>query len=298
MIATPVPQAALLKSFFNRCAPHLPPQMATPPSPADSSPTGTLYGVSAGPGDPDLITLKGLKLIQSTAVIAFPAGQGDRPGVAQRIIQPWLTPRHIQLPLRFPYTQDPETLAAAWRQAAAAVARYLQHQDVVFVSEGDVGFYSTFTYLAEHVHRLHPAVRVVPVPGVCSPLAAAAALGMPLALGDQRLTVLPALYAVSQATDLGDGAFETGVSNLETALDTSDVVVLMKVSSVYSQVWRVLQRRQLLAASAVVEWATSDRQRLYRDLSDRPRLELSYFSIMIVQVSPSRYGTARKPSPA
>ncbi|MGF1536582.1 MAG: precorrin-2 C(20)-methyltransferase [Elainellaceae cyanobacterium] len=276
--------------------------MATSPSPANPSPTnppptGTLYGVSAGPGDPDLITLRALKLIQSTTVVAFPAGQGDRPGVAQRIIEPWLTPRHIQLPLRFPYTQDPETLAAAWRQAAAAVACYLQHEDVVFVSEGDVGFYSTFAYLAEHVHRLHPAVAIVPVPGVCSPLAAAAVLGVPLALGDQRLTVLPALYTVSRGAGSGDGPIEAGVSNLETALDTSDAVVLMKVSSVYSQVWHILQRRQLLVASAVVEWATSDRQRLYRDLSDRPSLELSYFSIMIVQVSPSRYGTERKPSP-
>lgn len=266
-------------------------------STAGSPPTGTLYGVSAGPGDPDLITLRALKLIQSAAVIAFPAGRGDRPGVAQRIIEPWLTPRHTQLALKFPYTQDPAALTAAWEAAAAAVIWHLYHQDVVFVSEGDVSFYSTFAYLSDYVRRRHPKVAVTAVPGVCSPLAAAGVLALPLAQGDQRLTVLPALYTVLQETGSGEGA-AAGVSNLETALDTSDVVVLMKVSSVYSQVWRILQRRQLLAASAVVEWATSDRQTLYRGLSDRPNLALSYFSVMIIQVSPSQYGIGHNPSPS
>ncbi|MGF1512611.1 MAG: SAM-dependent methyltransferase [Elainellaceae cyanobacterium] len=259
-----------------------------------SLPLGTLYGVSAGPGDPDLITLKGLKLIQKTSVIAFPAGIGDRPGVAQRIIAPWLQPHQVQLPLRFPYVKERTALVAAWTAAAAAVCQHLQHQDVVFVSEGDVSFYSTFAYLAQHVRQRYPEVTITSVPGVCSPLAAAAELGLPLALGDQRLTVLPALYTAPGENDVSNASSPSkpdgGVSNLETALDHSDVVVLMKVSSVYAQVWRVLQRRQLLEASAVVEWATGEQQVLYSGLGDRPQLALSYFSLMIIQVSASRYG--------
>ncbi|MGB3613208.1 MAG: precorrin-2 C(20)-methyltransferase [Elainellaceae cyanobacterium] len=253
------------------------------------APLGTLYGVSAGPGDPDLISVKGVRLIQASTHIAFPAGsRGDtgsapsrhRPGIAQRIVSPWLLPHHVLLPLQFPYTQDATELTAAWTDAATVVVQVLtSQQDVVFVSEGDVAFYSTFAYLARYVTQLLPGVTVTAVPGVCSPLASAAALGLPLALGDQRLTVLPALYSVSGA-----------VSDLETALETSDVLVLMKVGSVYEQVWRVLQQRQLLEASYVVEWATSDRQTIYHGLSDRPNLVLSYFSLMIIYVSPSQYG--------
>jgi len=261
---------------------------------------GTLYGVSAGPGDPDLISVKGMRLIQASTLIAFPAGrpvtQGQdqdshHPGIAQRIITPWLQPHHVLLPLQFPYTQDAADLRTAWEAAAKTVVQALASgQDVAFVSEGDVTFYSTFAYLSRYVKQLAPEVTVTAVPGVCSPLAAAAALGLPLALGDQRLTVLPALYATSEAES-------AGVSDLETALDTSDVLVLMKVGSVYEAVWRMLQQRQLLESSVVVEWATSDRQKIYHGLRNHPNLVLSYFSLMIIYVSPSHYGIPASPRP-
>ncbi|MEO0409128.1 MAG: precorrin-2 C(20)-methyltransferase [Cyanobacteria bacterium P01_A01_bin.135] len=251
------------------------------PEPGNSPQTrqfGTLYGISVGPGDPELISVKGLRVLQAAPVVAFPASTSpEKPGVAQGIIAPWRQPHQKLLPLHFPYTQDAHQLNRAWAAAAEAVGFHLaQQQDVAFVSEGDVSFYSTFTYLTESLRRQMPQVTITAIPGVCSPLAAAAALQMPLTLGDQRLTVLPALYSVS---------------NLETALDNNDVVVLMKVSSVYGQVWQILQQRQLLASSYVVEWATHDRQRLYHGLSDRPQLALSYFSLMVITVAPSHYGT-------
>ncbi|WP_353259538.1 SAM-dependent methyltransferase, partial [Prochlorothrix hollandica] len=52
----------------------------TPATGNSDQETGTLYGISAGPGDPDLITVKGLRLLQHSPVVAFPAGRGDRPG--------------------------------------------------------------------------------------------------------------------------------------------------------------------------------------------------------------------------
>jgi precorrin-2/cobalt-factor-2 C20-methyltransferase len=144
---------------------------------------------------------------------------------------------------------------------------------VAFVSEGDVSFYSTFTYLAQTLQHHHPDVIVQAVPGICSPLAAAAVLGIPLTIRDHRLIVLPALYTVA---------------DLETALQNADVVVLMKVSSVYKQVWTVLKQHHLLQHSYIVERATLPDQVIYKDLSDRLNLELPYFSILIVQVVGSR----------
>jgi precorrin-2/cobalt-factor-2 C20-methyltransferase len=93
---------------------------------------------------------------------------------------------------------------------------------------------------------------------------------MPLTVRDQRLVVLPALYNVGE---------------LETILGWADVVVLMKVSSVYEQVWKVLQQRQLLEYSYVVERATLPEQVIYEDLRDRPSLKLPYFSLLIVKVN-------------
>ncbi len=234
---------------------------------------GILYGISVGPGDPELITIKGLRSLQKAPVVAFPAGIEGKPGMAQQIISPWLSQEQHQLALKFPYVQDMAVLTGAWQSAAEQVWKYLQiGQDVAFACEGDISFYSTFTYLAQTLQQMHPEAVIKLVPGVCSPMAAASLLGLPLTIRQQRLVVLPALYHVGE---------------LEAVLDWADVVVLMKVSSVYEQVWKVLQQRSLLSQSWVVERATLPDMVIYADLSDRPTLKLPYFSLLIVQVTRS-----------
>ena len=237
---------------------------------------GKLYGIGVGPGDPELITLKGYHLLQQVPIVAFPAGIGGKPGIAEQIISSWLKSDQVKLPLTFPYIQDDSLLQQAWQQAAETLWPYLeQGQDVGFVSEGDVSFYSTFTYLAQTLQKFRPEVVVQAIPGICSPLAAVASLGIPLTIRDQTLAILPAIYAIAE---------------LETTLHRADVVVLMKVSSVYQQVWDVLKRFNLLEQAYIVERATLPNQVIYTGLSDRPHLCLSYFSILIVKTKPDQTG--------
>jgi precorrin-2/cobalt-factor-2 C20-methyltransferase len=229
---------------------------------------GILYGISVGTGDPELITVKGLGLLQRVSVVAFPAGIGGKSGMAESIIAPWLKPEQTKLALDFPYTQDEQQLLRAWKKAAQGVWSHLeQGRDVAFACEGDAGFYSTFNYLAQTLQQFYPQVQIEIVPGVCSPMAAASVLGIPLTVGSERLAVLPALYSLE---------------DLEKVLSWAEVVVLMKVSSVYQQVWKVLEKHQLLERAAVVERATLPDQLVYQNLSDRPFLSLSYFSILII----------------
>ena len=236
-----------------------------------SASIGTLYGLSVGPGDPELLTVKALRLLQSAPVVAFPEGIQGRPGMAQRIVEPWLRADQIQLCLHFPYVQSTQTLAEAWYRAAEQVWQYLtQGNDVAFACEGDISFYSTFTYLAETLQLRYPAAIVQRVPGVCSPLAAAAVQGQSLVRRDQRLAVLPALYNVSE---------------LEQALDWAEVVVLMKMSSVYPQIWRLLRDRNLLASSYGIERATCADQVVVENLCDRADWQPSYFSLLVIDTT-------------
>ena len=229
---------------------------------------GTLYGVSVGTGDPELITVKGLRILQSSEIVAFPSGSNNRPGIAQDIIQCWLKPQQQLLPLEFPYTQNEIKLQQAWEKAAQTVWYYLnQGINITFACLGDISFYSTFTYLTQALLQLHPETKIETVPGVCSPMAIASVLGIPLTVNRQRLVILPALYSVQE---------------LEQTLDWAEVIVLLKVSSVYKQVWQILQQRNLLSASCIVEKVTFPEQKIYRDLTDYPRLDLSYFSIMLI----------------
>ena len=168
---------------------------------------GILYGISVGTGDPELITLKGLRLLKQVPVVAFPKGVGGKPGMAEQIVAQWLNPSSVQLALNFPYVQDETILSLAWHQAAEQVWQYLEKgQDVAFACEGDVSFYSTFTYLAQTLQELHPEVVVQTVPGVCSPMAAASVLGLPLTIRDRKLVVLPALYRVEELEAVLDWA--------------------------------------------------------------------------------------------
>jgi precorrin-2/cobalt-factor-2 C20-methyltransferase len=230
---------------------------------------GTLYGISVGTGDPELITVKGLRLLQGASIVAFPAGMAGKPGIAEQIVSSWLQPHQQKLALHFPYTQDEVVLLQAWQEAAKEVWQYLYSGcNVAFVCEGDVSFYSTFTYLAQTLAELHPNVLIERVPGVCSPLATASRLGAPLTVRRDRLVILPVLYTINE---------------LESILQWAEVVVLMKVSSVYEQVWQLLQKYDLLEGACIVEKATFPDEKIYKDLRQFPSLKLSYFSLMIVR---------------
>jgi precorrin-2/cobalt-factor-2 C20-methyltransferase len=231
---------------------------------------GKLYGLSVGPGDPELITVKALNILQRVAIIASPAGINGQIGIASNIVKQWLQPSQVQLPLDFPYVQDENILTQAWQDAAHQVFVYLnQGQDVAFVCEGDVSFYSTFTYLAAAMQKLYPQVDIETVAGVCSPMATASVLGIPLTIRSQKLAILPVMYDVQE---------------LSTALDWAEVVILMKVRAVYQEVWQILKARNLLDHAYVVEKSTWPDQVIYDHLGDRPQLQLSYFSLMLIQV--------------
>ena len=234
--------------------------------------SGKLYGISVGTGDPELITVKGLRLLQRSPVVAFPQGINNQKGIAEKIISQWLKPQQTTLALKFPYVRDEEILQQAWQQAARQVWQYLQQgNDVAFACLGDVSFYSTFTYLAQTVKQLYNAP-VETVPGVCSPMAIASELNLPLTVNSQRLAVLPAIYTINE---------------LEKVLDWAEVVVLLKVNSVYSQVWQVLQRRNLFKSSWIVEKATFPDCKVYSNLEHYPQLQLSYFSVLMIKNYPS-----------
>jgi precorrin-2/cobalt-factor-2 C20-methyltransferase len=100
-------------------------------------------------------------------------------------------------------------------------------------------------------------------------MAVASELGLPLTTRSQRLMILPTLYHLQE---------------LETALNSAEVVILMKFSSFYSQIWERLQEKGLLDCSFIVERATMPEQVIYKNLRDRAHLSLSYFSVMLIQV--------------
>lgn len=156
---------------------------------------GTLYGVSVGPGDPELMTLKAIRCLENCPVIAAPqtaSGQMLALDIARGAVN---LDSKIILPLRFTMSRDSAVLRASHEEAAHAVREYLDAgQDVAMLNLGDVSVYATFGYLQEILEAEgYPTVMIPGVPSFC---AAAARLNQPLTGGMERpLTIAPGRHA-------------------------------------------------------------------------------------------------------
>src|SRR5438477_454677 len=152
---------------------------------------GHLYGLGLGPGDPELVTLKALRLLRAAPVVAYPAPDiGD--SFARAIVAEWLNPGQREIAIRFPMRPGPPP-ATVYDEAAVRLAAVSDRgEDIAFLCQGDPLFYGSFAGI---LRRLVPRYRVTIVPGVSSLTACAAAIGLPLAQRDDTLTVIPATLA-------------------------------------------------------------------------------------------------------
>lgn len=152
---------------------------------------GTIYGVGVGPGDPELITQKACRLIQECPVAAV-AGTVPEEALAYKIALaacPELSGKKC-IAVEMPMTRDREKLRVCHRAAAACLETILDGgEDICFLTLGDVTLYSSFAYLQDIL--LADGFSVVTVSGISSVSAAAACLGMPLAIGDVPLSIIP-----------------------------------------------------------------------------------------------------------
>lgn len=223
---------------------------------------GKLYGIGVGPGDPELITLKGARLIRECAVIAVPhSGAPDQ--VALDIAASLVGDKPV-LNCPMPMVRDEQELAQAHKAAADLLCEQLDAgRDVAFLTIGDPSVYSTYIYL----HRLVEVrgYQVEMVPGVPSFCAAAAALNMPLCEAGQPLHIVPASY---------DGVAQ--------ALALDGVKVLMKSGKKLAALLSELKSRGQLQDAVLAERVGLADQRLVRDLAtvkDMP----GYLSLVILK---------------
>lgn len=156
---------------------------------------GRVVGVGVGPGDADLLTVKAIRTLQEADVVCAPTWHSARTSLALNVIRPILdcrqsTPQIINLV--FPMVKGKTRLKRAWRENADAVAKPAQEGKLVaFVVIGDPNLYSTFTYVQRELRARYPNIQIEIIPGVTSLSTCAAKAGMPLALGEESLLIMP-----------------------------------------------------------------------------------------------------------
>ncbi len=230
--------------------------------------SATLYGLGIGPGDPELITLKALRLLQAVPVVAYPAPEhGD--SLARRIVAPHLdgpapAGGRTEIAIRMPLVEARFPAQEVYDTASIELGDHLRAgRDVAVLCEGDPFFYGSFMYLFGRMAETFP---VEVVPGVSSLTACAAVLGAPLAARNDVLTVVPAPLPEAE---------------LRTRLAQADAAAIIKVGRHLAKVRRVLGDLGLDTEARYIEHATMANQSVRR-LDDVGEDAAPYFSMILV----------------
>ena len=234
---------------------------------------GTLYGIGVGPGDPEWMTVKAVRILSTCRHVCVPKSAVTADSVALEIARNYLRPDAVVHEQSYPMTADPQVLRDHWQRAAGEVHAILARgEDCCFLTLGDALLYSTYIYLLRELQAIEPALQVVTVPGVTAFSAAAALTNRPLGEGKQLLTIVPA------SDDLNEFA---------AALDRGGTVVLMKVGRRLAAVLDELECRGLLEQTIFVSRAGLPQQQVETDVRRLRGLpdEAGYLSILIIQAS-------------
>ena len=226
---------------------------------------GTFYGVSVGPGDPELLTLKAVRCIRKCPVLAVPqtsSGGMLALDIARGAVD--LEGKTI-LPLRFAMSRDPAILQASHAAAVDEVKAYLDAgQDVAMLNLGDVSIYSTYSYLEELLKAEgYATARIAGVPSFC---AVAARLDQSLTGGmEQPLSIAPGRHA-------------------DEILDAPGAKILMKTGRQLPETLECLREKGLLAQSAMVCNCGLPNEKVYPTLTDfDPAQDAGYFATILVK---------------
>jgi len=230
---------------------------------------GRLIGVSLGPGDPDLITMKAYKALKTKAHWTYPVRREGADSFAlQIVLNTGFELPEASTPLIFPMTHDPQKLSKYWDLAAKAVLKQLlQGTDVVFLVEGDASTYSTFGHLLRTVLELEPKIESETIAGVSSFNAAAAISGEVLVEVDDTMAVVPAGY---------------GVQWIEKLMVDFDTLVLLKVKPLLDDIIELVEKHDIVLQCCFVEKAGTHEERTVHDITELRGQTVNYLSLIII----------------
>jgi precorrin-2/cobalt-factor-2 C20-methyltransferase len=242
---------------------------------------GKLFVIGIGPGDPELMTLKAVRVLKEVPCIFVPKGREEGSSLALSIVRRILPLEGKEIvEAHFPMVKTVQSsesgvrgdradeLDSKWNEIAEEVLiRVEKGRDVAFITIGDPGIYSTFFYLYDKLLQRKPMLEIEIVPGISSINAAAARAGLSLGLGNDKIAILPVNY----------------LDSLQETLEKFDTVVLMKVGKVFDTVRDTLTRMNLANSATFVARAGMEDERIRKDIRQVKEEDLNYFSLVIVR---------------
>jgi precorrin-2/cobalt-factor-2 C20-methyltransferase len=233
--------------------------------------SGRLIGIGVGPGDPELMTLKGLRALREADLVVHFAKAGN-PSQARAIAAGHLKDGVEELPLLYPVTSEQPRSGSRYREmirdfydaSAVTIASHLDAgRAVAVICEGDPLFYGSYMHLHVRLSARYPTQVIAGVTGMSGCWSAA---GAPIAQGDDVLMVLPATLPEAE---------------LERRLQDADAVVIMKLGRHLAKVRRAVAGAGRIGQAIYVERGSSASAITMR-LADKPDDTAPYFAIVLV----------------
>jgi len=226
---------------------------------------GKLYGIGAGPGDPELLTIKAVKAIQKCNVIAVPK-TGDSEGIAFSIIEKYLDKKEL-LECRFAMDKEIDKRKESRLIVANHIIQFLDDgKDVGFVTLGDPTTYSTYMYIHELIVSHGFGTEIIP--GITSYTAAAAALGIALCESEEALMLIPGGHS----------------ENIDDLLRCRGNKVIMKSGESLVCILEKLKELGYSDKTKLAHRVTMNGQRLYASIEEYEKSpEAGYFTLALVK---------------
>lgn len=223
---------------------------------------GKLYGVGVGPGDPELLTLKAVRIMKECDMIALPSSTLEK-CVAYQIallVVPELSEKEI-LTITMPMVKDETILMESHQKGAELLASHLKEgKNIAFLTLGDPCVYSTYLYVQKRVEKMGFSTEFINgIPSFC---AAAAKLNISLAEKEQPVTIIPGSYP------------------MENLITQSGTKVLMKSGKNIGQVKEILSKTDLDVY--LVENCGMKNEAVYHGADEIPETS-SYYSLIIAK---------------
>lgn len=231
---------------------------------------GTLYGIGVGPGDPELLTLKAVRVLGEVSHVFAASSSKNDYSLAADIVAGHLPPGVPVDQLDFPMTYNPESLESAWSENCEKIIDVLRRgMNAAFLTIGDPLTFSTFIYIMRKVEKSLPEAEIQVVPGITSFQAAAASAGVPLAEGEEAFTVISAAK---------------GACKLKQAVEFSENLVLMKTYRHFPELLARIKEEGLEDNCCLVSRCGLDGEIVERDFEKLSAIERPhYLSLMIVK---------------
>lgn len=228
---------------------------------------GMFFGVGVGPGDPDLLTVKAIKVMQQADVLIAPRSEKTIDSTALAIAKPHLKADIEVVDMIFPMVYDNQELDSAWVENRRIIGELLnQGKKVVFLTLGDPMFYSTYIYVFKVLKDAGFPVQTVP--GITAFCGIASHVGFPLVEGEDILSVLPATANPEQIDKL---------------LDISNNLVIMKCSRNYDELVAKLKAKGFTDNSVMVTKCGRPDEQITHDITKVKQADVNYLSTILAR---------------